>query len=284
MDRAARPAPFIEHRPARRTTPLVFTSPHSGNFYPTEFIAAARLDPQGLRRSEDSFVDELFAAAPAHGAVLLAATFPRAYCDANREAWELDPAMFEDRLPDFVNHASPRVAAGLGTIPRVVASGEPIYRARLRFAEAEARIAMCWEPFHQRLAALIAETRTQFGCCLLIDCHSMPAAGLTGLGSIDAVLGDAHGTTAQRTVTGRIEALLGELGLRLRRNNPYAGGFITRHYGRPSERVQAVQIELARRLYMDEARIERAAGFSAMRNAMTLLIAKLADEAPELLR
>jgi N-formylglutamate amidohydrolase len=281
---AARPPPFTERRPVLRTAPLIFTSPHSGCCYPPDFIAASRLDPRNLRRSEDSFVDELFAAAPGHGAVLLAATFPRAYCDANREAWELDPAMFEDGLPDFVNDKSPRVAAGLGTIPRVVASGEPIYRARLRFGEAKARIEACWEPFHHRLTALVAETRGQFGRCLLIDCHSMPAAGLAGLGAVDVVLGDAHGTAATPTTTARIETLLGDLGLRVRRNDPYAGGFITRHYGRPGEGVQAVQIELARRLYMDEARIERAAGFSATREAIARFIATLAREAADLLR
>ena len=122
--------------PVQQTAPVVFASPHSGRDYPTEFVAAARLDPIGLRRSEDCFVDDLFAGAPAHGAPLLTATFPRAFCDANREPWELDPAMFQDALPAWVNSASPRVGAGLGTIARVVASGEAIYRDKLHFAEA----------------------------------------------------------------------------------------------------------------------------------------------------
>jgi N-formylglutamate amidohydrolase len=190
-------APVLLVRPEAQSAPLVFASPHSGRLYPPAFIAAARLDALGLRRSEDSFVDALFEAAPAHGAPLLAATFPRAFCDPNREPWELDPGMFADDLPPWVNTTSARVGAGLGTIARVVASGETIYRAKLPFAEAERRVRACWEPFHDALFSLIAETRRRFGACLLIDCHSMPAhgnPGRNGVPAADFVLGDAHGT------------------------------------------------------------------------------------------
>src|SRR5271156_1448696 len=172
------PSPVATARPARQTTPLVFASAHSGRDYPAEFVSAARLDALRLRRSEDSFVDELFAAAPQYGAPLLAATFPRAFCDPNREPWELDPAMFEEELPPWVNTGSARVGAGLGTIARVVASGEAIYRGKLRFAEAEQRVRSCWHQSHAALEALIASTRLRFGHCLLVDCHSMPAAVL----------------------------------------------------------------------------------------------------------
>lgn len=274
---------LIERHPRGNRVPVIFTSPHSGRDYSAAFIAQARLDPQSLRRSEDSFVDELFAAAPECGAVLLAARFPRAFCDVNRERWELDPSMFEGALPAFVNRASPRVEAGLGTIPRVVASDTPIYRQRLPFAEAETRIATCWAPFHDRLAALIAQTRADFGACLLVDCHSMPHASLLGLGRVDIVLGDAHGTTCAGAVTARIEAALQALGFVVRRNTPYAGGFITRHYGRPQDGVHAVQIELARRLYMDEASLTPSAGFPRLQQAITRLIALLAAEAPGLM-
>ena len=129
-------APYRLARPARQTVPLVFASPHSGRAYPASFVAAARLDPLALRRSEDGFVDELFAAAPEQGAPLLAATFPRVFCDVNREPWELDPGMFDEPLPSWVNTASPRVGAGLGTIARVVATGEAVYRRKLTFREA----------------------------------------------------------------------------------------------------------------------------------------------------
>jgi N-formylglutamate amidohydrolase len=278
--------PLRLSRPARQTAPLVFASPHSGRDYPADFVAAARLDSIGLRRSEDCFVDDLFAAAPTLGVPLLSATFPRAFCDANREPWELDPAMFQDALPAWVNTASSRVGAGLGTIARVVASGEAIYRDKLHFAEAERRVRGCWQPFHDTLVELIEQTRAGFGGCLLIDCHSMPAHGCPGRNGtvpIDVVLGDAHGTACAARITRRIEQLFIGLGYTVRRNDPYAGGYITRHYGRPREGVHALQIEVARRLYMDETRIERGAGFASVRRDLTSLIAAVAAEASGLL-
>lgn len=276
--------PVVVSRPVRQTIPIIFASPHSGRAYPTELLAAARLDALGLRRSEDSFVDELFAAAPDHGAPILSANFPRAWCDANREPWELDPAMFADALPSWVNTTSARVGAGLGTIARVVASGEMIYRDKLLFADAERRVRTCWQPFHDTLAELIAETRAQFGTCLLIDCHSMPTHGHGSARAsgrtVDFVLGDAHGTACSPATTRMVENLLSDLGYAVRRNDPYAGGYITRHYGRPREGVQALQIEIARHLYMDESRIERLPAFPAIRHAITRFIEALARTVP----
>jgi N-formylglutamate amidohydrolase len=278
-------APVTVLRPARQTVPVIFASPHSGRAYPAEFLAAARLDPLSLRRSEDSFVDELFSAAPEHGAPLVAATFPRAFCDANREPWELDPGMFADQLPPWVNTTSPRVGAGLGTIARIVASGETIYRGKLPFAEAERRVRSFWQPFHDTLEALISGTRAMFGACLLVDCHSMPShgGGRTG-GKTEFVLGDAHGTTCNPRVTRLLEQTLTAQGYLVRRNDPYAGGYITRHYGRPREQVHVVQIEIARELYMDESRIERLARFAGVRRDLTALIAAIAGQAERLLR
>jgi N-formylglutamate deformylase len=279
------PDPVVVLRPPLQTVPLVFASPHSGRCYPDEMLAASRLDGLSLRRSEDSFVDELFAAAPDLGAPLLAASFPRAWCDVNREAWELDPTMFADRLPSWVNTGSARVGAGLGTIARVVASGEVIYRDKLSFADAERRIQGCWQPFHQALARLVADTRAEFGYCLLIDCHSMPTHGHVSRMATkpaDFVLGDAHGTACAPHLTRRVEALLTELGYSVRRNDPYAGGYITRHYGRPREGVHALQIEIARELYMDEARIERLPGFGVMQQSVTRLIAGLIEQSRRL--
>ena len=274
--------PLCVDRPLRQTAPVVLASPHSGRHYPPAFVAATKLDALGLRRSEDSFVDELFADGPTHGIPLLSATFPRAYCDANREAWELDPAMFEDSLPAWVNTTSPRVGAGLGTIARVVATGEAIYRGKLRFAEAEHRVRTCWQPFHDTLSALIGGTRASFGGCLLIDCHSMPLHGAAGRGA-DIVLGDAHGTACCSAVTRAAEQTLIALGYTVRRNDPYAGGFITRHYGRPREGVHALQIEIARGLYMDEGRIAPLAGFETVQADMASLIGRLAADAGELM-
>ncbi len=269
-------------RPAQQSVPLVFASAHSGRDYPADFIAAARLDALALRRSEDGFVDELFAAAPSHGAPLLAATFPRAFCDANREPWELDQAMFEERLPPWVNTASARVGAGLGTIARVVASGEAIYRRKLRFAEAERRVHNYWEPFHAALRDLVEATRREFGACLLVDCHSMPGNANTPYPPADVVLGDAHGTSCAAAMMCRAEQSLTGMGYRVRRNDPYAGGYITRHYGRPREGVHALQVELARPLYMDEARMAKLPAFDGVRRDMTTLVAALASLDPAL--
>ena len=280
------PPPFRIAFPARQTAPLVFASPHSGRGYPDGFLDCTRLDATTLRRSEDSFVDELFGGAPGAGAPLLAATFARAYCDPNREAWELDPAMFDDDLPPWVNTTSARVGAGLGTLARVVASGEAIYRRKLRFHEAELRVQACWTPYHDALAGLLAATRERFGVCLLIDCHSMPAHSCAaGRGPLpDVVLGDAHGTACASRVTRAVEAVLTDRGYRVRRNDPYAGGYVTRHYGRPREGMHALQIEVARTLYMDEAQFTRGTGFHAMQRHFTELAAELARSAAELMR
>ena len=275
-------APFIILRPPVQTAPLVVASPHSGRAYAPEFLQAARLGPLDLRRSEDSFVEELFESAVKSGAPLLCAQFPRAFCDPNREAWELDPTMFADALPDWVNTTSPRVGAGLGTIARVVTSGESIYRGKLQFADAQTRIRECWQPYHDALAGLIADTQLQFDCCLLIDCHSMPVAA-GRFGGPDFVLGDAHGTACSPQVTALVERVLRDFGYDVRRNDPYAGGYVTRHYGRPRNDVHALQIEVARRLYMDEASLERSAGFQPLRSRLEVLMQQVASACGTLL-
>ena len=172
--------------------------PHSGSLYPSEFLAQAAVSLAALRRAEDAFVDELFAAAPGLGIPLLAARFPRSYVDANREPYELDPGMFEGPLPRGLNHRTTRVAAGLGMIPRVAASGEAIYRGRVPAEEIERRLETCWRPYHLALSMLVEQTYAQFGGALLIDAHSMPSSA-SGIGlrereqRVDVVLGDNHG-------------------------------------------------------------------------------------------
>ena len=201
---AAPPEPAFELlAPDEQTKPLVLASPHSGNRYPAEFLAAARLDPRALRKSEDCFVDEIFAGAPALGIPLIRALFPRAFLDVNREAYELDPEMFADPLPPYVNTRSPRVAAGLGTIARVVANGEDIYRGKLRFSEAVRRVEQCYTPYHNALRRLVEDTRARFGHAVLIDCHSMPSPGLGDRDNrrSDIVLGDCFGNSCAPAVT-----------------------------------------------------------------------------------
>ena len=276
------PLPYALRRPARQTMPVVFASPHSGVDYPAEFLAAARLDRRSLRRSEDAFVDELFAAAPAAGAPLLSALFPRAFVDANREALELDPEMFEDALPPEANTDSPRVAAGLGMIARVVASGEEIYGRKLRLAEALARIERYWRPYHAMLGQLIAETKRRYGACVLIDCHSMPSVGGpmerdAGRERVDMVLGDCRGTSCAPALTDRVESALRHLGYAVARNNPYSGGFVTQHYGRPGAEVHALQIEINRALYMDESSLARGPGFARLAADMGRLARAIGD-------
>ena len=276
------PALIAIEAPSIQTVALVFASPHSGSDYPAEFLAQSQLDAHALRRSEDSFVDELFEAAPRLGAPLLKALFPRAYLDPNREPWELDPGMFEGPMPDYVNAESPRVAAGLGTIARIVGGGAEIYRRKLPFAEAERRVLGIHRPYHDALSRLIDESRARFGQCLLVDCHSMPSTGEHtdtdhGVQRVDFVLGDCFGASCARAVTDTAEQVLDGLGYRVIRNTPYAGGYTTHHYGRPSQGVHALQIEINRRLYMDETTRTRLPGFLRLQQHLTQLIHALAD-------
>jgi N-formylglutamate amidohydrolase len=248
--------------PPVQTLPMVLASPHSGTSYPPEFLASSRLDAFSLRKSEDSFVDEIFMAAPLLGAPLIRALFPRAFLDANREAFELDPDMFADALPAYVNTRSPRVAAGLGTIAKVVANGEDIYRGKLRFAEALGRVNKFYHPYHAALRRLIDQTRQRFGYCLLLDCHSMPSSGnppesMSPRAKVDFVLGDCYGSACSPVLMETAERTLRAQGYMVIRNTPYAGGFTTRHYGRPRLGIQARQIEINRALYMDERSISR---------------------------
>ncbi len=273
-------APHEVVAPERQTLPLVFASPHSGTRYPQDFVAGSRLDRLTLRRSEDSFVDEIFGAAPGLGAPLIRAHFPRAYIDPNREPFELDPAMFEDSLPAYANTRSPRVAAGLGTIAKMVANGAYIYRNKLTFREALERIQNCYWPYHAALRELVEETRGRFGFCMLIDCHSMPSVGGPadrdpGARRVDFVLGDCHGTSCAPVVIETAAAALRELGYHVALNSPYSGGFVTRHYGRPAESTHTLQIEINRALYMDEDAVQRGDFLPQLSREMNGVIAAL---------
>lgn len=265
-------SPITLRRPVRQMAGIVLTSPHSGRRYSSAFLEASRLNAETIRGSEDSFVDELFAKGPELGVPLLAAEFPRAWCDVNREPWELDPAMFASPLPDYVNTASPRVAAGLGTLARIVGTGEPIYARKLLFEEARERVESCWRPFHEALAGLIEESLSLFGHCLVLDCHSMPTPLSRLGGRPDIILGDGHGTSCLSAWSSHIGQRFEKLGFSVRRNDPYAGGFITRHYGRPREGVQVMQIEIARSLYMNERQFTQKPSFEIIRRKMTSFV------------
>lgn len=283
-------APYAVALPRQQTAPVVLASPHSGQWYPPEFLATTRLDPLSLRRSEDSFVDELFAQGPALGVPLISALYARAFVDANREPFELDPEMYDDELPGYANARSPRVAAGLGTIARTVANGQPIYRRRLKVAEALNRIETYYRPYHDALRGLVEQTHAKFGMCLLVDCHSMPSNSMDAvrragrpLPTVDFVLGDAHGTSCSQDFVAGAEQSLTDMGYRIYRNIPYAGGFTTRHYGRPAEGLHALQVEINRALYMDEARIQRMAPrLQTLSDDMARLVDALARTARQL--
>jgi N-formylglutamate amidohydrolase len=264
---------FETIRPRRMVAPIVFNSPHSGRNYPERFLAMTRLDHLSIRQSEDAFVDEFFARAPHLGAPLLRAHFPRAYLDVNREPWELDPTMFVEPLSDRFNTTSPRVAAGLGTLARVVAENKPIYRERLTFEDARMRIEGIYHPYHAALQNLLTEAASSFGVAVLIDCHSMPRLGRHGeRATPDIVLGDRYGTTCSPVLIDLVETGFTAAGLKVARNRPYAGGFCTRSYGRPQHGVHALQIELSRHLYMNEATLEKNAGFEPLRQLIEGMI------------
>lgn len=278
-----RPA-FETIRPRRVMAPLVFNSAHSGRDYPERFLKMTRLDHLSIRQSEDAFVDELFARAPHLGAPLIRAHFPRAYLDVNREPWELDPTMFVEPLSERFNTTSPRVAAGLGTLARVVAENKPIYRERLTLDDARMRIEGIYQPYHATLQRLLTEVHGAFGIAVLIDCHSMPRLSRSGdrLGP-DIVLGDRYGTTCSPLLADVAEMVFAGAGLRVARNRPYAGGFCTRTYGRPQHGVHALQIEISRHLYMNEVTLEKNDGFGAMRQLIDRLLATLIGLDPAML-
>ncbi|MGC9371042.1 MAG: N-formylglutamate amidohydrolase [Paracoccaceae bacterium] len=266
--------PYRLIRPEARTTSVVFSSPHSGRDYPLAFLRRSVLDELSVRSSEDAFVDILFSEAPMLGAPLLAANAPRAYVDLNRSSDELDPALI-----DGVKKAchNPRVSSGLGVIPRVVANGRVIQRGKITLEEAQMRLACVWHPYHSALQALLDESHAAFGEAILIDCHSMPQEAVgRGGPRPDVVLGDRFGAAAQSEVVDRIEAAFASAGLRVARNAPFAGAYITQHYGRPSRGQHVVQVEINRGLYMDEARVRPSRDFDAFKRVITSVVSEIA--------
>lgn len=255
------------------TTPLVLASPHSGRFYPERFVRDSRQPLHTLRTGEDSFVDALASQAHALGPALICATFPRVFCDANRAAWDLDTRMFDGPIPSFVRPTA-RGLSGLGSIPRITGDRRPIYRNRLPFMEAALRIQHYWMPYHAALAAMLEQTRKHHGHCLLLDLHSMPDAPDVA----DFVLGDRHGTSCAGPIVDKVQQTLQGLGFSTARNMPFAGGYITQHYGRPHESRHALQIEIRRSLYMDEATHTPHAGFATLTAALADVVRALLEQ------
>jgi N-formylglutamate amidohydrolase len=286
VGQGAEAGPFSILAPGRWDRPAVFNSPHSGRQYPQSFLALSRLDAHALRKSEDCYIDDLFSFAADLGAPLLRAHFPRAFLDVNREPYELDPRMFREELPGFANVTSTRVACGLGTIPRIVSEGDEIYRGPLTLSEALNRIENIYRPYHHTLADLITSAQKAFGFALLVDCHSMPSTACSHVspyppGRVDAVIGDRHGAACSDEIIAMLEELMRGHGLRVVRNKPYSGGFITQNYGAPANGRHAIQIEINRALYLDERTLDRSRGYEALRTALRRIFGALLNWLPD---
>ncbi|WP_170763458.1 N-formylglutamate amidohydrolase [Ruegeria lacuscaerulensis] len=278
--------PYVLDMPAKRTSCVVFSSPHSGRNYPDALLNRTVLSQNVIRSSEDAFVDQLFSAAAEFGAPMISATMPRAFIDLNRSAEELDPALIQGARRHGHN---PRVASGLGVIPRVVANGRAIYRGKLTMDEARLRIDTCWRPYHARIKSLLAESHDAFGQSILIDCHSMPHEAVAMASNAksrrpEVVLGDRFGASASAEIVDQIESAFVSAGLSVARNAPFAGAYVAQTYGRPGRQQHAVQVEIDRSLYMDEAQIEPNDNFSAFQEILREVIQDIARIGDEPLR
>jgi N-formylglutamate deformylase len=276
--RAVPKAPYHIDLPERRSSCVVFASPHSGRDYPWTFLRRTVLDELSIRSSEDAYVDRLFDCAPDFGAPLLRAGAPRAFVDLNRSAEELDPALIEGVRRGCHN---PRVTSGLGVIPRVVANGRAIYRGKLSFDEAQRRIDGVWRPYHDELQRQLAAAHGTHGQAVLIDCHSMPHEAVDGIARAGArrpeiVLGDRFGAAAAPEIVDRVEAAFAAAGLTVVRNAPFAGAYVAQHYGRPSRNQHVVQVEIDRAIYMNEQLIRPNANFHPFRRILRGIVAEIA--------
>ena len=262
--------PKSQLRGSRKRSPFVFASPHSGRFYPERLRSLSSLSEHTLRRSEDAYVDILFEPVSELGIPFLAANYPRVYVDLNRSALELDARMFSDALPKEADTDNDRVLAGFGVIPRVVTADQCIYETPLNYREERRRISDIYAPYHGQLAQLIGRAKMNCGWAVLIDCHSMPSLKSPAALSFgakflresifpkdpDIVLGDRFGRSCAPSLIDTLEKLFEDHGYSVARNEPYAGGYCTQHYGAPTANVHSLQIEINRRLYMNEDTIQ----------------------------
>ena len=277
-------APYRLTLPDGPAGAAVFSSPHSGDYYPADFVARSRLDPLTLRASEDAFVDQLFSAASLHGAPLLAAVYPRAWIDLNRGPSELDPALVDGAASAGINQ---RIAAGLGVVPRVVSEGRAIYDGKIPLDEAEARVREVHRPYHRKLDELMIAARDRHGIAVLFDCHSMPSEALRAAPRVrgrvpDVVLGDRFGAAAARHLVAETQAAFEAEDFIVARNAPFAGGYITQRYGRPARGLHAIQIEIDRALYLDQRRVAPGVRFDDVRARLDRVVARLARITPDL--
>ncbi len=270
---------YRRHDPAVPPLPLVLDSPHSGTSYPADFD---HLPSRAIvRRAEDTHVETLFGYAPDAGATLVEALFPRAYIDPNRHPSDMDPAVLEEPWPGLVTR-SRKTELGIGLVWRLAQGGVPMYARPLSVADVERRIALYYEPYHAAVAAALEERHRRFGAVWHLNCHSMPAVGDVmsddpGRERAEFVLGDRDGTTCEPEFTAFVATTLSAMGYEVAINDPYKGVELVRKHGRPAERRHSLQIEINRRLYMDEASLARSTGFGALQADLVRLIEALAD-------
>jgi N-formylglutamate amidohydrolase len=269
-----RPMPFSHIKPNNPRGATIVTCPHSGRFYPPELLAATRLDAFGLRRSEDAFVDLMFEDAPNVGAELFCCEFARAFVDLNRGLEELDPELVTGLDPSFAY--SQRVKAGLGVIPRTVGEGVEIYHHMISARDAQDRLDEVYLPWHDAIESSIGLAKAKNGTVVLLDCHSMPASA-SGNTPCDVVIGDRFGESCRPIFTNVAVQVLRSAGLSVSRNNPFAGGFMTKRYGKPQTSVNALQIEINRSIYMVEGSFKLRPEFTQIKNIMTQLVTALTE-------
>lgn len=268
---------FAIDEPVSVISPVVFASPHSGRLYPSSFLSACAAEMIDLRRIEDAYIDRVLSDVHLTGAPVICGLVARACVDLNRAETEMDPGMFEDPPAAWTGLRSPRVEAGLGCLPRIAFNGAPIYSRKLTAREAEARLNQIYRPYHRALAALLRRAQAMFGQAWLIDCHSMPAETEQTARSPDIVIGDRFGASCGAGLADYVEELFRQKGYSTARNAPYAGGFATLTHGQPTLGRHALQIEIRRRLYLDESRVEPTDGFLTLRRHVTEIAADICD-------
>lgn len=269
--------PYIIHEPTTSKTPLLVDSPHSGRIYPADFYYACPLPL--LRQTEDAYVDELVAGATEAGATLLTAEFPRSYIDVNRAEDDIDPLLLDEPWPQPLN-PSDRTLLGLGLVRRLCKSNVPVYAAPLPAKEIHKRIEKFYRPYHAALESLVQGRIDLFGECYLVNAHSMPGHGYDNKiqARPDFVLGDRDGTSCDVVLTRYARTILQDMGYSVALNDPYKGVEIVRRYGQPHQGRHVVQLEINRRLYMNEQTLEKTSGFAQLQRNLTQFFKTLAED------
>ncbi|MEE8663527.1 MAG: N-formylglutamate amidohydrolase [Acetobacter sp.] len=270
-DEYDRLGPVVVEQPDRGALPLIVSSPHSGRFYDPEFVASSRLPLSRLRSGEDAFIDLLVReAALSCGATFVRALFPRVLCDVNRDALDVDPSLVEGNGGRLFRPGE-RGKAGLGSVPSVASGGALIYAHKLSLTEISDRLNGLWRPYHRALHDQVQAFREAFGICVLLDVHSMAPGLCAGQGAY--IIGDRYGSSASLRFSAAVSEALKESGKDVVRNRPFAGGFITAHYGKPRHGVHAVQIEIRQDLYMTSPEKGPHAGFRTVQKQLRDVIA-----------